>query len=114
MAAAGRCNCMQVGADKASFKLFGKGNSWHSRENNVHFQWRFAHRGDGFYTHSDETGAPKNHYMADPLGDPMAYELDAFVDMARRAGLKVIRFLPGAWCRDAYVHSYLDVFVLER
>ena len=94
-------------------RLFGDNHILHAARNE-HFEWRFAARGDGFYTHSDEAGAPKNHYMADPLGDPMAYEIATFTRMVEQAGLRVVEFLPGAWCREHYIDSYQDVFVLER
>ena len=32
--------------------------------------YRFLNRGNGYYTHCDENGCPKNHYLSDPIGDP--------------------------------------------
>jgi hypothetical protein len=52
--------------------------------------------------------------MPDPVGDPVAYEVETFEAMAREAGLTVVSFLSGAWCRSHYVHSHQNLFVLER
>lgn len=86
-------------------RLLGKGDSFYA--------WRFRDRGAGFFTHCDEAGNPKNHYMPDQIGDPVAYELSAFTGMCKSADLNIASFLPGSWCRDEYVHSYQDIFVLE-
>ena len=95
-------------------RLFGTNLRWNVNGDHPSSQWRFAHRGEGFYTHSEEDGSPKSHYMPDSLGDPVALEVETFERLAVNAGLSVVAFLPGAWCRDEYVHSYQDVFVLER
>lgn len=87
--------------------VLGHGDSFYS--------FRFRARGDGFYTHCHADGSPKNHYISnDELGDPVAYHRDKFDDMARRAGLTVIDFLPGSWCRNEYRYGYQDIAVVER
>lgn len=76
--------------------------------------YRFRNRGDGYYTHSDEYGAPKNHYLGDPIGDPVAYEIDTFIRLCTDANLKVIEILPGAWWGKPYCFGWQDIVILER
>jgi SAM-dependent methyltransferase len=77
-----------------------------------HF-YRFRNRGNGYYTHCGEDGTPKNHYLNDPIGDPVAYEMDAFIRLCVDANLKVIEILPGAWWGDAYRFGWQDMVILE-
>jgi hypothetical protein len=56
--------------------------------------YRFRNRGDGYYTHCDEKGAPKNHYLSDPIGDPVAYEIETFISLCAKANLKILEILP--------------------
>jgi len=77
-------------------------------------RFRFLNRGHGIYTHSDEQGKPANHFVPDPIGDPVAFDHQAFMAMAGNAGLAVEHFLPGSWCRKEYVHGYQDMFVLRK
>ena len=56
--------------------------------------WRFRHRGEGFYTHCDELGNPRNDYVPDEIGDPIAYDLEAFTNFCLDAGLTVVEFRP--------------------
>ncbi len=76
--------------------------------------YRFRNRGNGYYTHCDEDGAPKNHYLNDPIGDPVAYEIDTFVGLCAEANLKVIEILHGAWCGEPYRFGWQDMAILER
>ena len=77
--------------------------------------FRFLNRGQGHYTHSDENGKPKNHYItADLIGDPVAWDYEAFVAMVAAAGLTVQEYLPGGWCGREYLHGYQDIFVLRK
>jgi SAM-dependent methyltransferase len=76
--------------------------------------FRFLNRGNGVYTHCDEHGNPANHFVPDPIGDPVAFDHEAFIGMAEKAGLMVENTLPGSWCRKEYLHGYQDMFVLRR
>jgi SAM-dependent methyltransferase len=76
--------------------------------------FRFLNRGAGFYTHCDEFGKPKNHFMPDPVGDPVAFDLQAFNTLVTDAGLTVDAYLPGGWCGREYRHGYQDMFVLRK
>jgi SAM-dependent methyltransferase len=87
-------------------KLFGPGNDAGS--------FRFLNRGQGHYTHCDENGKPKNHYMPDSIGDPVAWDYEVFIAMAAAAGLTVQDYLPGGWCGREYRHGYQDIFVLRK
>ncbi len=76
--------------------------------------YRFRNRGNGYYTHCDEDGAPKNHYLSDPIGDPVAFEIDTFIGLCVAANLKVIEILPGAWWGESYRFGWQDMVILER
>lgn len=76
--------------------------------------FRFLNRGQGYYTHCDENGKPKNHHMPDDIGDPVAWDHQAFGAMAAGAGLEVQDYLPGGWCGRKYLHGYQDIFVLRK
>ena len=78
------------------------------------YSYRFKNRGEGFYTHCDEAGRPKNHYMPDDVGDPVAYERRAFERLCEKAGLKTMEFLPGAWRFTGYKHGWQDMFILQK
>jgi SAM-dependent methyltransferase len=78
------------------------------------FSYRFIHREEGFYTHCDEAGGPKNHYMPDPIGDPVAYDFSAFSRLCESAGLHVLEWLPGAWSRSDYRFGYQDMVIVAR
>ena len=98
---------MEPKASDQITSLLGHGDSF--------YRFRFRARGNGFYTHCHADGAPKNHYIAnDEFGDPVAYHRDKFADMACEAGLTVIDFLPGSWCRNEYRYGYQDIIVAER
>jgi SAM-dependent methyltransferase len=75
--------------------------------------YRFRNRGNGYYTHCDEYGAPKNHYLSDPIGDPVAFEIGTFINMCTEANLKVIEVLPGAWWGESYRFGWQDMVILE-
>jgi SAM-dependent methyltransferase len=76
--------------------------------------YRFRNRGNGYYTHCDEKGAPKNHYLSDPIGDPVAYEIDTFISLCAKANLKILEILPGAWTGQPYRFGWQDIVILER
>ncbi len=76
--------------------------------------FRFLNRGGGHYTHCDDQGNPKNHYMDDPVGDPVAFDHQVFTAMVSAAGLIVESYLPGGWCGREYMHGYQDMFVLKK
>jgi ubiquinone/menaquinone biosynthesis C-methylase UbiE len=78
------------------------------------YSYRFKNRGQGFYTHCDETGRPKNHYMSDDVGDPVAYERIAFEGLCKKAGLKTVEFLSGAWRCTGYKYGWQDMFILQK
>jgi len=76
--------------------------------------YRFRNRGQGYYTHCDEQGRPKNHYLPDPIGDPVAYEREIFESWCSSAKLIVRNFLPGAWNGSPYHYGWQDMLVLEK
>jgi hypothetical protein len=76
--------------------------------------YRFRNRGDGYYTHYDEKGAPKNHYLSDPIGDPVAYEIETFISLCAKANLKILEILPEAWTGQPYRCGWQDIVILER
>ena len=78
------------------------------------YSYRFRHRGNGFYTHCNEGGEPKNHYMPDDVGDPVAYERSAFEVLCQNAGLHCLDYLPGAWRSTDYKHGWQDMFILKK
>jgi SAM-dependent methyltransferase len=78
------------------------------------WSYRFLNRGNGYYTHCNEDGMPKNHYLSDPIGDPVAYETSTFVRLCAVANLKVIEVLPGAWWGEPYRFGWQDMAILER
>ena len=84
----------------------GKGDTWG--------MYQFLNRGGGYYTHCDEHGKPKNYYMEDPIGDPVAFDHEAFVALVKDAGLTVEDYLPGGWCRAEYQYGYQDLFILRK
>ncbi len=94
-------------------ELFGEIRKW-SGPVDQNWCFRFARREDGFWTNCNEDGSPKCNFMKDDVGDPMAFEYDFFELLAMREGLKVDAYLPGAWCRERYEHSSLDVVILEK
>lgn len=76
--------------------------------------FRFLNRGSGYYTHCDAAGKPKNHHMPDEIGDPVAFDHEAFAGMAAAAGLVVESYLPGGWRGGDYPHGYQDMFLLRK
>ncbi len=89
--------------------LHGKGGE------NSPYAYRFKDHGDGFYGHCDVEGNPKSHHLAgDLVGDPVAYDIDAFGRHCREAGFTVASVLLGGWCRPEYLHGYQDMFVLRK
>ena len=78
------------------------------------YSYRFKNAGEGFYTHCDLAGRPKNHYMPDDVGDPVAYERRTFQGLCEKAGLKTIEFLWGAWRFTGYKYGWQDMFILQK
>ncbi len=76
--------------------------------------YRFRNRGDGYYTHCDEKSAPKNHYLSDPIGDPVAYEIETSISLCAKANLKILEILPGVWTGQPYRFGWQDIVILER
>lgn len=76
--------------------------------------YRFRNRGNGYYTHCNEDGTPKNHYLYDPIGDPVAYEIDTFTRLCAEGNLTVNDILPGAWWGEAYRFGWQDIVILEK
>ena len=105
---------------RAIFSIFALTNDMLSEQGSITpllgtsrpYAWRFRHRGEGFYTHCDELGNPRNDYVPDEIGDPIAYDLEAFTNFCLDAGLTVVEFLPGAWCGRKYMHGYQDMIVI--
>jgi len=78
------------------------------------YAYRFRNRGNGYYTHCDQDGAPKNHYLSDPIGDPVAYESDTFIRLCAEANLRTVEILTGAWRGESYRFGWQDIVILER
>ena len=68
-----------------------------------------ARQRDGYYTHCDEKGGPKNHYLSDPIGDPVAYEIETFISLCAKANLKILEILPGVWTGQRIVPVPVEI-----
>jgi SAM-dependent methyltransferase len=78
------------------------------------YAYRFLKVENGYYIHCDKTGTPKSHYVNSPEGDPVAFDADALIGLAKEVELDCLHFLEGAWKFTEYVHGWQDIVVLQK